>query len=182
VRTPTGSEDLDSHGTPAEAASRAADFAEVEQRARAAPGLRLFTVLAWDDERGALHRLHSSDPAAYPLGGEKVMPRDAPWIVQVVVEQRPFLGRDAAAVAAVFSDHDLIASLGCGATVNVPVVEGHSTLGVLNFLDAEGCYDEASVLAALPLAELALPALASWQDSRRAAAEAGRSTRSEPNP
>lgn len=140
-------------------------LAEVERMARQAPGVRLFTVLAWDDERRALHRIYSSAPSAYPLAGEKVMPRDAPWIVRVVVEQLPYLGRDAGAVAEVFSDHRLIASLGCGAVVNVPVVDDGRTLGVLNLLDAEGAYDEASVPASLRLATLSISALRAWRDA-----------------
>lgn len=151
-------------------------LAEVTRSAREDPGFRLFTVLAWDDERGALHRVHSSAPDAYPLGGEKVMPAEAPWIVQVVRERRPYLGRDAAAVAAVFSDHALITSLGCGAVVNVPVVDGDRTLGVLNLLDEQGAYDEASVEAALGLGVRSVPALRSWHATRRPAIR-GRATR-----
>lgn len=182
MTTATGSGDVYAYSNSAQASTVTSKLAEVEQTARAVPGFRLFTVLAWDDERGALHRVHSSAPDAYPLGGEKVMPRDAPWIVQVVVERRPYLGRDTAAVAAVFSDHALITSLGCGAVVNVPVVKGDRTLGVLSLLDSEGAYDEASVAAALPLAGLALPALLSWHDSCPTAADARPGTSLDPHP
>ncbi|MDP9265457.1 MAG: GAF domain-containing protein [Chloroflexota bacterium] len=140
-------------------------LAEVESAARRAVGVRLFTVLAWDDERGALHRVYTNDPVAYPLSGEKVMPRNAPWIADVVVGQRTYLGRDPAGVAEVFSDHELISSLGCGAVINVPVVDGGRTLGVLNLLDAEGTYDEAAVAAALPLADRCVQALRVWHDA-----------------
>lgn len=97
------------------------------------------------------------------------MPLDAPWIVQVVRERCPYLGRDAAGVAAVFSDHALLTSLGCGAVVNVPVVDHDGTLGVLSLLDSPGAYDEASVSAALPLAALSLPALRAWHAASRPA-------------
>lgn len=146
------------------------DFTAVEAAARREVGIRLFTVLAWDDGRGALHRVHTSHPSEYPTGGEKVFSRDAPWIRQVVLEQQPYLGPDRAAVADVFSDHELIATLGCGAVVNVPVVDGGRTLGVLNLLDAEGCYGDDSVAAALPLAELAVEPLRQWHAEHRAAA------------
>lgn len=139
-------------------------LAEVESFVRRTVGVRLFTVLAWDDERGALHRVYTNDAVAYPLSGEKVMPGDAPWIVEVVVGQQTYLGRDPEAVAKVFSDHELIASLGCGAVINVPVVDDGRTLGVLNLLDAEGAYDDASVAAALPLAGRCIPALRAWHD------------------
>jgi GAF domain-containing protein len=148
-----------------------ADFTTVEATARQRVGFRLFTVLAWDDRRGALHRIHTSHPVEYPTGGEKVFSRQAPWIRQVVVEQQPYLGPDPAAVSAVFSDHELIASLGCGAVINVPVVDEGVTLGVLNLLDAEGSYGEGSVAASLPLAALAVEPLRQWHAERRATVE-----------
>ncbi len=146
-----------------------ADFSALEATARERVGVRLFTVLAWDDDRGALRRIHTSHPVEYPAGGEKVFPREAPWIRRVVVQQQPYLGRDGAAVAAVFDDHELIASLGCGAVVNVPVVDGGRTLGVLNLLDAEGAYSDDSVTAALPLADLAVEPLRRWHAAQGAA-------------
>lgn len=137
-------------------------FTSVETAAREQVGVRLFTVLAWDEGTSALHRVYSSHPVEYPTGGQKVFPREAPWIRQVVMEQQPYLGRDPAAVAAVFEDHDLITSLGCGAVVNVPVVDNGRTLGVLNLLDAQGSYSEDSVSAAVPLAHLAIEPLRGW--------------------
>jgi GAF domain-containing protein len=146
-----------------------ADFSALEAAARERVGVRLFTVLAWDDDRGALRRIHTSHPVQYPTGGEKAFPREAPWIRRVVVQQQPYLGRDRTAVAAVFDDHELIASLGCGAVVNVPVVDGGRTLGVLNLLDAEGAYTDDSVTAALPLAGLVVEPLRRWHAAQGAA-------------
>jgi hypothetical protein len=96
----------------------------------------------------------------------------------VVIDQQPYLGRDAEAVAEVFGDHELIASLGCGAVINIPVVDGDRTLGVVNLLDAEGAYDEASVVAAAPLAALALEPLRAWHAGRAG----GRPTTTAPPP
>lgn len=141
-------------------------FAAVEAAAHEQPGVRLFTVLAWDDTRAALHRIHTSHPAEYPAGGEKLFSRQAPWVRRVVVDQRPYLGRDANAVAEVFDDYELIASLGCGAVINIPVVDGDRTLGVVNLLDAEGAYDESSVAASERLAALALEPLRAWHARR----------------
>ncbi|MEK8144677.1 GAF domain-containing protein [Streptomyces sp. M10(2022)] len=81
------------------------------------------------------------------------------------------MGADRAAVSHVFADHATIDSLGCGAVINVPVVEGGHTLGILNILDAEGRYDEESVRLASALAHRAVP------DLRAVAARAGRATR-----
>jgi hypothetical protein len=153
-------------------------FAAAEAAAREDPGVRLFTVLGWEDARGALHRLHTSHPAEYPAGGEKLFSRQSPWVRRVVIDQQHYLGRDAEAVAEVFGDHELIASLGCGAVINIPVVDGDRTLGVVNLLNAEGAYDEASVVAAAALAALALEPLRAW----RAGRAGGRATTTAPPP
>ncbi|WP_181774359.1 GAF domain-containing protein [Amycolatopsis pittospori] len=131
----------------------------VEDKTRATIGVRLFTVLAWVPERKALRRVHSSHPREYPVGGEKTVEVAAGWLARCITGQEPYFGPDRAAVREIFADHDLIAGLGCGAVINVPVVDDGRTLGVLNILDAEGSYDDASVEAARSLAPLAVPAL-----------------------
>ncbi|MBB5857824.1 GAF domain-containing protein [Amycolatopsis umgeniensis] len=131
----------------------------VEDKTRATIGVRLFTVLAWVPERRALRRVHSSHPHAYPVGGEKTVEVAAGWLERCITGQEPYFGPDGAAVREIFADHELIDTLGCGAVINVPVVDDGRTLGVLNILDAEGSYDDDSVAAARSLAPLAVPAL-----------------------
>ncbi|MDI5975413.1 GAF domain-containing protein [Amycolatopsis magusensis] len=132
----------------------------LEDRVRAEVGVELFTVLAWIPERQALRRVHSSHPAEYPVGGEKTVEVARGWLDECITAQRPYFGPDEKAVREIFADHELIVGLGCGAVINVPVVdEDGRTLGVLNLLDAEGKYDQASVEAAVALAPLAVPAL-----------------------
>ncbi|MFE0023479.1 GAF domain-containing protein [Amycolatopsis sp. NPDC059021] len=131
----------------------------VEEQVRAAIGVRLFTVLAWVPERRALRRVHSSHPEQYPVGGEKTVEVAAGWLARCITGQQPYFGPDAAAVREIFADHALITELGCGAVINVPVVDGGRTLGVLNILDAEGSYDQDSVVTAQSLSASAIPAL-----------------------
>ncbi|MER7864169.1 GAF domain-containing protein [Amycolatopsis japonica] len=131
----------------------------VEDKTRATIGVRLFTVLAWVPERRALRRVHSSHPVEYPVGGEKTVEVAAGWLDRCITGQEPYFGPDSAAVREIFADHELIDSLGCGAVINVPVVDDGRTLGVLNLLDAEGHYDDDSVAVARSLAPLAVPAL-----------------------
>ncbi|KFU82257.1 GAF domain-containing protein [Amycolatopsis lurida] len=131
----------------------------VEDKTRATIGVRLFTVLAWVPERRALRRVYSSHPVEYPVGGEKTVEVAAGWLERCIAGQEPYFGPDSAAVREIFADHELIDRLGCGAVINVPVVDDGRTLGVLNLLDAEGSYDDDSVAAARSLAPLAVPAL-----------------------
>ncbi|GHF66224.1 hypothetical protein FHX82_005995 [Amycolatopsis bartoniae] len=135
------------------------ELSAVEEKVRAEVGARLFTVLAWVPQRRAMRRVYSSHPEQYPVGGEKSVEIQGGWLEQCIVRQEPFFGPDRAAVRGVFADHELIDSLGCGAVINVPVVDEGETLGTLAILDAEGAYDEASVAAAVRLAPLAVPAL-----------------------
>lgn len=135
------------------------ELSTLEDQVRAAIGVRLFTVLAWVPQRRAMRRVYSSHPEQYPVGGEKSVEISSGWLERCVVKQEPYLGPDRAAVREVFADHELIDSLGCGAVINVPVVDEGETLGALNILDSEGRYDEASVAAAVKLAPLAAPAL-----------------------
>ncbi|MEV0347888.1 GAF domain-containing protein [Nonomuraea sp. NPDC050680] len=135
------------------------DLKDVEEKVRDSLGVRLFTVLAWIPERQALRRVHSSDPERYPVGGEKTVEVARGWLARCIEAGEPYFGPDRAAVREVFADHELIESLGCGAIVNVPVMDGDEVLGVLNILDAEGSYDEGSVAVAASLAPLAVPAL-----------------------
>ncbi|WAL68089.1 GAF domain-containing protein [Amycolatopsis cynarae] len=135
------------------------ELSRVEDQVREEIGVRLFTVLAWLPRRRVLRRVYSSHPGQYPVGGEKSVEVAEGWLAQCIEGQRPYLGADRAAVREVFADHRLISALGCGAVINVPVVEEGSTLGALAILDAEGSYDEESVAAAVEAAPLAVPAL-----------------------
>jgi hypothetical protein len=141
------------------------DLTALQEEIRSATGVRLFTVLAWLPHRRVLHRVHSSHPVTYPVGGEKTVEVAAGWLEGCVTHQRPYLGPDRAAVREIFADHETIAGLGCGAVVNAPVVDAGRTLGVLNVLDAEGSYDDASVERVAALAHLAVPALRAFAAS-----------------
>ncbi|OUE24382.1 GAF domain-containing protein [Clavibacter michiganensis] len=120
-------------------------LADVADRIHEAVGWRLFTVLRWDPERRALRRIATSHPDLYPLDAEKSLEVSGSWLDVVIEEKRAFLGATDAEVAAVFADMDLIRSLGCGAVINTPVIEGGRVVGTLAVLDAEGRYDSSSV-------------------------------------
>ncbi|MEB3367344.1 GAF domain-containing protein [Saccharopolyspora mangrovi] len=135
------------------------NLSEVEDRVREDVGARLFTALAWLPGRRVLHRAHSSHPEQYPVGGEKSVEVAAGWLDRCITAQLPYFGPDEASVREVFADHRLIAELGCGSVINVPVVDRTGTLGVLNLLDAPGAYRESQVRRAEELAVLAVPAL-----------------------
>lgn len=136
-------------------------LSSVEELVRREIGIRLFTVLAWLPGRQVLHRVHTSHPERYPVGGEKSIEVAATWLDRCIRQQLPFFGPDAESVREVFADHGLIAELGCGSVINVPVVAADgTTLGALALLDTEYAYGQAEVDRAAEMASLAVPALA----------------------
>ena len=90
---------------------------------------------------GESERIYTTHPREYPVGGRKAL-NVTPWAERVLTRQQPYLGRTPADVQSVFFDHDLIASLGCGSVLNLPVVWDGRTLGTINLLHEEGWYDD----------------------------------------
>ena len=135
-------------------------FSALDGALAAVLGHRLFTVLLHHAATGESERRYTNRPAAYPVGGRKALNPTA-WAQQVIHERRPYLGRTAADVRAVFFDHELIASLGCGSVINIPVVWNDRLLGTLNLLHEEHWYEESDTAIGLTFAALASPALLS---------------------
>jgi hypothetical protein len=92
------------------------------------------------------------------VGGRKPV-SPTPWTERLFVERRPYIGRTAEDIRAVFFDHELILSLGCASVLNVPVVWDGHTLGTINLLHEAGWYDEADIAVGQLFAALTIPAL-----------------------
>ncbi len=113
-------------------------------------GWKLFTAMRYLAS-GEVERVHTSNPAAYPLAGRKPR-RDTPWSRQVLVRGEPYYGNDAAGIRFAFEDAEKILGLGLGAVMNLPVKEGGRVLGTLNFLREAGGYSPDKLKHALALA------------------------------
>ena len=121
-------------------------------------GCILFTVLAYERAEERLDRLYSNRPDVNPIGGSKRMGRTA-WTRQVLECGEPFIGRTRDDLQAVFADHEVLWSIGCGSVLNMPVVWGGKVYGALNLLDRPGSFDAADIPLVSVLAQLTLPAL-----------------------
>jgi len=108
-------------------------------------------------DSGDSERVYTTHPREYPVGGRKAL-NPTPWAEQVLRRQQPYLGRTAADIREVFFDHALIASLGCGSVLNLPVVWDGRSLGAINLLHEEGWYDAGDAGLGLLFAALAIPA------------------------
>jgi len=110
-------------------------------------GHRLFTVMTVDMAMGLAQRAYSSHPKEYPVSGTKPIHRDA-WFDIVHRQRRSFVANTIEVIAKVFPDHELIASLGCGSVLNLPVVLESDLVATINLLDVTGHYTPERVIAA----------------------------------
>ena len=132
-------------------------FGALEAALGAVLGHRLFTLMRYHARTGESERIYTSHPREYPVGGKKALNPTA-WTEQVLRRQQPYLGRTPADVQTVFFDHALIASLGCGSVLNLPVVWDGRVLGTINLLHEAHWYDETDAPVGLLFAGLAIPA------------------------
>jgi hypothetical protein len=133
-------------------------YTALERAMGAVLGHVLFTILRFHADTGESERVWTNRPQAYPVAGRKAL-NPTFWSRQVLEERRPYLGRTAADIRAVFFDHELIASLGCASVLNLPVVCDARVLGTINVLHEAEWYDESDVPIGLIFAALAVPVL-----------------------
>lgn len=124
-------------------------FEQAHRSLQQDPGVILFTALQWNPETSTLRRVFTSHPHEYPVGAEKSVEISAGWLETVIAGKKPFLAADLDGLREVFTDSELIQSLGCGAVINIPVLKSGTIVGVLALLDAEGRYTDQSVAAAV---------------------------------
>jgi hypothetical protein len=129
----------------------------LEDLAAAIAGHRLFTVMTVDTPASLVRRAYSNMPVEYPTSGTKPLHGNAgDWFETVFVRRQAFVANTIADIAKVFPDHELIASLGCGSVVNLPIVLEGDLVAAINMLDEAGHYTPERVAAAE--AGLAIPA------------------------
>ncbi|CUX06842.1 MULTISPECIES: GAF domain-containing protein [Agrobacterium] len=114
----------------------------------------LFTLLAVDSDE--VVRIYSSDVDHYPVSGRKPM-TDTPWGRHVIGEQKSFLAKDMDDLKWAFFDHELIASLGGGTQINVPVVFNGECIGTINLTHRAGEYNESHLARAEAFAPWIIP-------------------------
>lgn len=121
-------------------------------------GHRLFTIMRYDADRAEVERVHTSMPAAYPVGGRKAKKNTA-WSDHVLRDMQVFRANDADGIRAAFDDHVTIASLGLDSVLNIPLVLAGRCLGTMNLLHEAGWYNEQDEVTGLLLGSFLLPVL-----------------------
>ncbi|MGE8161536.1 GAF domain-containing protein [Paraburkholderia sp. NPDC080076] len=133
-------------------------WSEFERSLTEVFGQRLFTVLAYDEASSRLGRLHSNRLDINPVGGLKRVTQSR-WSDQVLRRGEIFVGSSREDIKAVFSEYEVLWSIGCESVLNIPVRKSGVTLGTMNLLGEAGLYDHADIGLALVFAQLAVSPL-----------------------
>jgi hypothetical protein len=110
-------------------------------------GARLVTLMTADPKTGEAERIWTNHPEAYPVSGRKPF-NPTRWTATVLDRHETFVANDYAGISEVFSDHELIRSLGCESVMNLPAIAGGRVLGTINCLDAAGHFTPGRVAGA----------------------------------
>ncbi|MEM0936222.1 MAG: GAF domain-containing protein [Pseudomonadota bacterium] len=156
------------------AACRAAPdlFKAVETALGQIVGHKLFTLMAIDWEGAAAARIYTSHPEAYPVGGRKALGALTAWGEIVLRGRQPWIGNSTEDIRDAFPDHELIASLGCAACLNLPVIDaegpgGARVIGTVNLLHEAGHFRPEHITRATPFAALLLQPYRDWAAGAR---------------
>ena len=85
------------------------------------PGVRTVTYLATAPDKSVTHRIGTSDPEHFPIGGSDPID-DSPWNRRILVEKRAVIGDDVAGMAAFIPETDGLVAMGYGACSCFPIV------------------------------------------------------------
>lgn len=121
------------------------------------PGYKLFTLTVTHPDGSHVVRLFSSAEGSYGTSGTKPIEKEGGWYERVLVQQKPFLGYTIEDVKDYFPDHEKIAAMGLGATLNLPVVASGKVIGTVNLLDADHAYTEADAEKSFALSQALAP-------------------------
>jgi GAF domain-containing protein len=102
--------------------------------------------MTFDARSREAQRIFSNMPDAYPELGTKPV-NETWWTDHVLDGHKTFVANDIDAIAEVFPDHELIASLGCQSVINVPIIINGAVFGTINCLDEAGHYTPERVAA-----------------------------------
>ncbi len=117
---------------------------------------KLFTALNHLAATAEVERLFSSHPEAYPVGGRK-QKQDTHWGKKTIDEGLLYICHTRADIERTFFDHALIASLGVGGMVNIPVMFENKCVASLSLSAPDDRFSEADAPELDIVAALSLP-------------------------
>jgi hypothetical protein len=126
-------------------------FAALETITKQTVGTILFTATTHDTGSLRSVRVYSGNEQAYPVGGWKPLRPGGLWMETVIVGKQSCSALTIEEIAVVFPDYELIRSLGCESSMNLPVIVAGKVIGTVNLLHEKGYYTPARVAAAAEL-------------------------------
>jgi GAF domain-containing protein len=132
-------------------------YAAVDHLVQEIIGHKLFTLMRLHGTN-EVERIYSSNEKAYPVGGRKSK-IGTPWSAAVLDRGEIFVARNPGEVRAAFADHALIASLGIGSILNVPIGYRGQVLGTMNISHDAGWFTDDDAAAGMLVAAFIVPAL-----------------------
>ncbi|WWC57744.1 uncharacterized protein I303_100278 [Kwoniella dejecticola CBS 10117] len=121
-------------------------FDDIAQKSKEAFDYVDLTILQWIDERHALKRIYSTAPENYPVGGEKIMTKGAPWPETVVKRHEPYASYDTEELQATYVDTPYLTAMGVHQCICVPIFDkSGNTVAALNFLGAKDQWDQSII-------------------------------------
>jgi GAF domain-containing protein len=150
------SHDISARLATALAAGPTETFALLSELFTALPGIRTVTYLASAPDMSVTHRIGTSDPKDFPIGGFDPID-DGAWNHRIFDEQRMVVGNTVAEMAQFIPETDDLVAMGYGSTLCAPVVIAGETRGTVNFLGDAGIFTPeliAEISALLPIAAL----------------------------
>ncbi len=133
-------------------------------------GFKLFTIMCFDAERYEVERLFTNMPDAYPLSGRKKK-RGSAWGEHTLERLKPFRATGPEGIREAFDDHAVMAGMGLGSILNIPVAYNGRCVGTMNMTHVEGWYRREHEETGVLLASFLTVPLALHQQSGLAAAD-----------
>jgi GAF domain-containing protein len=121
-------------------------------------GHKLFTMMRVHEASAEVERIYSSNTAAYPVGGRK-QKQGTPWSRVVLDRGEVFVARNPDEVREAFADHELIASLGVGSIMNIPLAWRGRRVGTMNVSHEAGWFTGQDAEAGRLIAAFVVPSL-----------------------
>jgi len=133
-------------------------FRAVEAVVSETIGFRLFTIMSYDASRHEVARVHTNMPDVYPTGGRKKK-RGTAWATQILHELRPFRGETSHDIRNAFDDHAVMAAMGLGSILNIPIAYDGECIGTMNLTHVEHWYTKQHEDLGLLIGAFLAPAL-----------------------
>ncbi|WDR05882.1 hypothetical protein PSQ90_16885 [Devosia rhodophyticola] len=120
------------------------------------PAIECVTLLATAPDRSVIHRVGSSDPGRFPIGGFDPID-DGTWCRRIFGDKQPIVANDPLQMRAFVPETDDLVAMGYEAIVCMPIVIATDMRGTLNVLGEAGAFAPpalAEIEAMLPFAAL----------------------------